>query len=112
MGKRLFPQTLGAPGVALEKMGTINKLSEETNKFKIDKNLGGDSKNIPQNTSQKYKLQPKLMNFFGTVSQHYLTFEELPVSPTALIQFNFLATNTFPAEPESFASATDITMNE
>ena len=37
MGKRLFPQTLGAPGVALEKMGTINKLSEETNKFKIDK---------------------------------------------------------------------------
>jgi len=44
LGKRLFPQTLGAPGVALEKMGTINKLSEETNKFEIDKNLGGDSK--------------------------------------------------------------------
>ena len=52
------------------------------------------------------------MNFFGTVSQHYLTFEDWPVSPTALIQFNFFATNTFPAEPESFASATDITMNE
>ena len=52
------------------------------------------------------------MNFFGTVSQHYLTFEDWPVSPTALIQFNFFATNTFPAEPESFASATDIPVNE
>ena len=58
------------------------------------------------------KKKPKLMNFFGTVSQHYLTFEDWPVSPTALIQFNFFATNTFPAEPESFASATDIPVNE
>ena len=112
MGKRLFPQTLGAPGVALEKMGTINKLSEETNKSKIDKNLGGDSKNIPQNISQKHKLKTKLMNLFGTVFQHYLTFGDWPVSLTALIQFNFFATNTFLAQPESFASATDIPVNE
>ena len=52
------------------------------------------------------------MNLFGAVFQHYLTFGDWPVSLTALIQFNFFATNTFPAEPESFASATDIPVNE